>query len=76
MRTFISLAFLVLIGSAGNAFAYPSEWTNYDPGDLDAVRDATITDTQHRLAERDGQGECIARPGGLTDTYDGVNHTL
>ncbi|AHI32706.1 MULTISPECIES: TIGR03756 family integrating conjugative element protein [Marinobacter] len=76
MRTFISLVFLVLIGSAGNAFAYPSEWTNYDPGDLDAVRDATITDTQNRLEERDGQVECIACHGELNDTYDGVIDTF
>lgn len=43
---------LCLSGMAGQAFAYPDTWTQFDPNDLDAARDQTMGNTQQMLEER------------------------
>ena len=66
---------LCLSGMAGQAFAYPDTWTQFDPNDLDAARDQTMGNTQQMLEER-GSVECIACHGETNDQYDGVMNTL
>jgi integrating conjugative element protein (TIGR03756 family) len=60
-----------LMTVAGQAHAYPPEWTNYDPVSTDVIKTQTIGNTQKLLEER-GSVECIACHGETDDQYSGV----
>ena len=74
LRALFVFATLGLLTVAGQAHAYPPEWTQYDPVSTDVVKDQTIGKTQELLEER-GSVECIACHGETQDEYTGVIDT-
>ena len=75
MKRYLLILFsLGLLAIAGQASAYPAEWTSYDPASTDVIRDSTMGSTQQQLDDRNGQLECISchTPTG----YNGVINSL
>jgi len=65
---------IILFGLSNQVSAYPAAWEDFDPADLNSVRDETMGNTQKMLDER-GSIECIACHGETDDEYDGVLST-
>lgn len=63
---------LSLFWTVDQADAYPESWEQFNPNDLNAIRQETIGNTQNRLQERGNNLECIVCHGETDDHYEGV----